>query len=47
MIIWGENIKRYGYGREDHRIDGVGRNVKTSSSSTPLLKQVPYNTSHR
>lgn len=28
-------------------IPGVGRDLRISSSSTPLLKKVPYNKSHR
>lgn len=33
--------------RQNHRIAGVGRNLKRSSSPTPLLMQAPYNKSHR
>jgi len=32
---------------QTHRIVGVGRDLERSSSPTPLLKQVPYNRSHR
>jgi len=32
---------------QNHRIAGVGRDLKRSLSSTPLLKQVSYNRSHR
>ena len=30
-----------------YRITGVGRDLRRSSSPTPLLKQIPYNRSHR
>jgi len=32
---------------QNHRIRGVGRDLKKSSNPTLLLKQVPYNRSHR
>ena len=32
---------------QNHRITGVGRDLKRTSSPTPLLKQVPYNRLHR
>ena len=32
---------------QNHRIVGVGTDLKRSLSQTPLLKQVPYNRSHR
>lgn len=30
-----------------HRIAGVGKDLKRTSSPTPLLKRVPYSKSHR
>jgi len=32
---------------QNHRIAGVGRDPKRSSTPTPLQKQAPYNRSHR